>query len=534
MKTNRIISIIAAAALTLSVSAQQSEIDSSAVRQISVYDNYAGVSFGGGLNTMLYRPANGQQRVGGGFDMSLFYARFFNEYIGLGAGLNYAFANAYATYNFSETTTGLPLPGNPDLLYDLTTSFNNFAERQNVGVLSIPIEVLYRRPIAERWLLLCGLGLSIDFPIHGNCSSKGGTYTTTGAIPALGGYTMKDIPEQGFTTYAGIPDTRINNLAKAGVGLVVDAGVRYALKDHWGLYMGINFGYGFTNLLASAKTDPLLVQNTTDATKIDYHGTFDSNETAKANLIRFGVKVAVDFGWNDDDLAQRKAERLAREQAEADRLAAEAEAVRLAEQARLDSIAETVRMAEQARLDSIANAEQARLDSIANAKAKAIADSIAEADAERLAAEAEAARLAEQARLDSIAEAERIAREVAERMADLKNKAEGITIHFDIASSVPVFSDLDKATLDAVCQLMHENPDLRVEIFGHTDNIGDPEKNLRYFGRIRAEAVRDYMISRGVPAASISCVSKGDTEPIAPNDTPEGRAQNRRANLRLQ
>ena len=60
MKTKRIFSIIAAAALTISVSAQQSD-----------HENYVGVSFGGGLNTMLYQPANGQQLVGGGFDAAL-------------------------------------------------------------------------------------------------------------------------------------------------------------------------------------------------------------------------------------------------------------------------------------------------------------------------------------------------------------------------------------------------------------------------------------------------------------------------------
>ena len=46
-----------------------------------------------------------------------------------------------------------------------------------------------------------------------------------------------------------------------------------------------------------AKTEPMVMINATDASKIDYNGTFGSNQTAKANLIRFGVKVAVDFGW---------------------------------------------------------------------------------------------------------------------------------------------------------------------------------------------------------------------------------------------
>ena len=65
MKTKRFISIIAAAALALSVSAQQ-----------SVHDNYIGVNFGGGLNSMLYKPANGTQGLGFGFDAGIHYGHF--------------------------------------------------------------------------------------------------------------------------------------------------------------------------------------------------------------------------------------------------------------------------------------------------------------------------------------------------------------------------------------------------------------------------------------------------------------------------
>ena len=143
--------MFAAAALTLSVSAQQ-----------SAHDNYVGVNFGGGLNTMLYKPANGQQSVGAGFEAGIHYARFFNQWAGLGVGFQYSWANAYATYNWNEVTTGLTHPSNPNTPYNLTTGFNNFVERQNVGVLSIPVEALYRHPFNDRWSLLAGLGLADD------------------------------------------------------------------------------------------------------------------------------------------------------------------------------------------------------------------------------------------------------------------------------------------------------------------------------------------------------------------------------------
>ena len=71
------------------------------------------------------------------------------------------------------------------------------------------------------------------------------------------------------------------------------------------------------------------------------------------------------------------------------------------------------------------------------------------------------------------------------------------------------------------------DPDLKVEIVGYTDNVGDPDENRRLSLR-RAQAVRSYLINRGIVAGRLRAAGKGMADPIAPNDTPEGRAKNRR------
>lgn len=289
MKTKHFITLFVAAAFSLSVCAQQ-----------SVYDNYAGVNLGGGMNTMLYQAANGSSKVGGGFEAGLFYARFFNNLVGLGAGFQYTFATSSALYNTTEVTTGLVHPSNPNMTYNLTTSFNNWREQQTIGWLSIPVEVLFRYPVVNNWLFLGGVGLSIDFPVHGAYKAKGGDYTNSGTFPDLGPYALTNMPEHGFSTYNDVQGAKINNRAKAGGSILLDAGMRYALKEHWGVYMGLYLGCGLTNLIAEAKTAPMVLINATNASQIDYAGTFDSNETKVARLFRFGVKVAVDFGWSDN------------------------------------------------------------------------------------------------------------------------------------------------------------------------------------------------------------------------------------------
>ncbi len=67
-------------------------------------------------------------------------------------------------------------------------------------------------------------------------------------------------------------------------------------------------------------------------------------------------------------------------------------------------------------------------------------------------------------------------------------------------------------------------------IEGYTDSTGTRDYNRRLSGA-RAEAVRAYLVSRGVPPEQIVAVAKGEDDPVAPNDTPEGRANNRRVEI---
>ncbi len=85
-----------------------------------------------------------------------------------------------------------------------------------------------------------------------------------------------------------------------------------------------------------------------------------------------------------------------------------------------------------------------------------------------------------------------------------------------------------KKVLDKVARLLLRNPQIRlVRIEGHTDSRGSPKRNLILSQR-RAEAVMQYLISKGVSPNRLQAVGYGDTRPIAPNDTAAGRAKNRR------
>lgn len=104
-------------------------------------------------------------------------------------------------------------------------------------------------------------------------------------------------------------------------------------------------------------------------------------------------------------------------------------------------------------------------------------------------------------------------------------------VHFDFdkatirSDSVPVLREAAKT--------LKENPSVNVIIEGHTDSQGTEEYNERLSVR-RANAVKDYLVKLGVAANRLTAQGKGESQPVASNDTEEGRAENRRVELLTQ
>ena len=505
----RIMIALAAVSLAFSANAQQSG-----------HSNYMGLNLGGGLNTMTYSLNQGDQSLGLGFDAGLHYTHFFGEHFGLGIGVHYTYANAYAKYNFTEQTDNCTNTGNPGVVYTLSTDFNNWKERQTVGVLGIPVEVFYRSVLNDRWTFIGGLGVQFDVPMHGKYAGVDGNYRTAGIFPALGSYPVTDVPEHGFSTYDNPGDAKVDNLGPS-VSAIADLGFRMALNNNWGLYFGIYGGYGISNMISEKKSAPLLVVDPDDPSTIEYHGTFGSNEIDALHMLRVGVKVGIDLGWNceesDADRMAAAEREAAKKQAEADRKAAEKAA-----------------------------AEKAAAEKAAAEKAKADAADRARSDAEKAAADKAAANnksAAEKAAADKAAEEKAAAeRAAADRAAAEKAKADAkdklrklgaVTVYFNTDSDEPIIDATTDAAIRTICEAVKSLKDININIIGHTDNTGSSEYNME-LGQRRADALRYYMMNMGVPAYRIKCESRGENEPAATNDTDEGRAKNRRASATIE
>lgn len=116
----------------------------------------------------------------------------------------------------------------------------------------------------------------------------------------------------------------------------------------------------------------------------------------------------------------------------------------------------------------------------------------------------------------------------AENLLTLGDTVTLRNIFFETAKATLLETSL--AELDRLAEALKRHPRLRLEVGGHTDAVGSDEDNLLLSER-RAKAVYDYLVERGVDAERLSYRGYGESRPVADNDTPEGRAKNRRTTL---
>ena len=266
----------------------------------------------------------------------------------------------------------------------------------------------------------------------------------------------------------------------------------------------------------------------------------DATETAEEARV-----MAVKQKAEEDAQAKIAAEKQAAEQREAQAradAAAQAQRRQEADQARL--------LAEQAKLEAV----RAELDAQEAAREAARQQQQAEAArqaalAQQQAAESQAQQAA-QARATAEAEAEKARQSAAKAEAEKAQLRAQLLQQFNavlqtrdsarglIVNMSDVLFDTGSATLKPgareklakISGILLAHPGLSLQVEGHTDSVGTDEFNQELSGR-RADGVRDYLAQEGVPASSMTAKGFGKTQPVATNDTPEGRQRNRRVEL---
>lgn len=112
---------------------------------------------------------------------------------------------------------------------------------------------------------------------------------------------------------------------------------------------------------------------------------------------------------------------------------------------------------------------------------------------------------------------------------------EGIKVkinHLYFATNKTIILPESESAMNDLANFLKDNPSVSIRIIGHTDNVGSDAANMR-LSMGRSNAVRKDLIMRGIDASRLEATGKGETMPIATNDTEEGRAQNRRVEFEI-
>ncbi len=513
------------------------------------------VNLGAGLNTMVYKIDNGNARLGGGMQLQGQYQYMFNENWGIGAGIGFSTLKSRAILN-NMVIAGQSSTDKANQAYVPYFKINEgWTEIQNMISIDIPVQAFYRHPINDKWALQAGLGLTLNFPAWmGNNVKYGTAVKTADFSESMGGNMVLG----GDIKHHGLGDYTVENLKggivhkAANVGMQADFGGLYNITELLDLYFGLYLDAQF--LSCQKQTAETIL----DPNRNAYTSVMNTALVKKgATPLEFGAKVGLRIGTRDKKAEAQEVERILTERLDAYK---SAELSEVGREAGLEdgTASKEVQAIYEKYAEAIANAsskeevdaliaqakEEIALQQNKEAAIATVQSNVSEEDSDEVraiaAAYAEAIRNA-----SSAEEIEALKAAALKAMQDQRDKEEadrqtvqsGLdkiidanNVTFEFKSDKPIFNEAAIEGVKAVAAFMEQYPTKNLILVGHTDTSGDENYNV-ILGLRRAEAYRAELVKYGVQEDRVICLSKGSEQPIASNDTREGRAANRRVEM---
>ena len=432
------------------------------------------------------------------------YTYWLNERFGLRTGVrlahfshNQRVGNLDHTYSPELPLSSLGLPGGSTMaLVNLRGTAKTVQEEQTYTFIEVPLLLAMR---------FNGLFVNVGVSLSKAVDAKSDySYTDPSCV-------ITSIPELGITPTKPVPMT----LAGGTTGSVKNSDMVkpfYCLLDG---EVGYNIPIGDASSLALGvfgRFAPIKYKtgNEVELYKLNTDASYNVSQPVTNKMVEkigyyeVGLSLGINFGLghgkkkatnNDNKTLTTSDNQPAATDSRYDQMASELEAMKAARQK-----------------------DEAELKAMKEAQKKA-ADEMAAMKSAQQKAESE---------LEALKRKQNTLREVAQQKLDVLNA----TIYFDFDDDKVKPAPEEDEAIKAICEAMKADNKLQTVITGHTDDRG-PEKYNMKCGQRRAEALKRYMVSLGAPDANIKCESKGETQPIADNDTREGRAKNRRATVEL-
>jgi OOP family OmpA-OmpF porin len=118
----------------------------------------------------------------------------------------------------------------------------------------------------------------------------------------------------------------------------------------------------------------------------------------------------------------------------------------------------------------------------------------------------------------------------ASNLLEALNREGHVALYINFDTGKSTIKPESEPIIHQIVEMMRANPEVKISVEGHTDNVGNPESN-KMLSEDRANAVVTAIVAQGIDAKRLSSVGHGEDKPIADNKTEEGRASNRRVEL---
>lgn len=471
------------------------------------------VAFQGvGLGSMPFSGASWNDQPGLSLGVSAGYTYWFNQHVGIHTGLrlNDMTHNQKATnYNvpFSAVlpTSSIGLPGGAGTTtVNLLATATSIQEEQHYNYVELPIQLALQFK-----KMYANVGISLAKAVRATAD-----YSYTNPTCA-----MTDVPDFNINFSPNVPLVLTGETS----GSIKNADMVKPFRFLLDAELGYKIFLGDVTSLAVGvfgRFSPIPYKNN-DAIEgfaIQPDATYSLAQPSittlgeKVGYYEVGVNLGINFGLTDRKKKKEQEEEMLALQQQANDCAATLASER-------NQRAELEKARQQAE-NALASERTARQ----------------QAEAARQQAEAALAAEREAHAADLLAQSKKPALppEAIKAREEAKKKLEAInaTVYFATAGTNAQFDSKTDDAIHAICDAMKADKTLVVTVFGHTDNTGSAEINMKY-GQKRAEALKAYMVKLGAPAANINCQSRGQNEPVADNGTEEGRALNRRATVEL-
>jgi outer membrane protein OmpA-like peptidoglycan-associated protein len=475
--------------------------DSTKTRPVHWCKDEFSIVLGSGMSILHYQPSVGirNSRIGGMLGFG--YTHFFSSHWGLQSGVEAAlYSSSLHINNLSDNYEATDLDPYEPATFNFRYRINKYAEQQRLWNVNIPVAMQFQTPVWTIHKYYTSFGFKLGIPVYDRYKSHAESIESYGYYPEWN-QVLNEPKMLGFGTFDKHSAQGKLNFGMSYLG-TVETGLKWRIGNGVYLYTGVYFDYAFNDVAKkdtrnqrfvdynsyhngrfSAVNSALHSQYTTNDNTVGLgYGQYSDHNNAvksvvdKVSPMAIGVKFRLAFGCPEVKKKKR------------------------VKPALIDTLVTPKDEKPSVDLSALYNKMDSLTDALKNLKQP------------------------EPVKLPPAIESPKNIQDILYNRRRLYIEEAGI-INYNL--NVSSLSAEQKLVMDIYVRKLKANPDYRLDIIGHTCDLGSSVLNIK-LGLKRAEGAKAYLIEQGIEAHRVSVFTAGKDDPIVANDSEVHRKQNRR------